>query len=337
MTDETQIYCQVFQADELTNEAYHEETDHVSGSSLHKMLVSSMAGWRFQKQKDEAEKAKEKESTGAKQKPLVFGTTGHTCMLEPSRFEADFFRMPDPADHPNALTSVAGVCSWLKEKGIGGYSGKKMPDLYPLVDMTGENVEIWQRIWEAAQEKAGEREQVPAKDYDRVLMMREVLLNNHDYSRIIYDGVPELSIYVEIDGVKVKVRLDRVTTDAAIVDYKTSQSAEPEKFGRLAFDNGYWLKMALQHDAFEIAYGQKPSSTNLLVQEKEEPYLAMMYELTPEQLMIGRMQYKTALQMFRACRDADVWPGYAGGVASMKLSTPGYIQARYKEYFKVEV
>lgn len=331
------IYCQVYQADELTNDAYHEETDHISGSSLHMMLKNSMAGWRFQKKKDEAEKAKEKESNGAAQKPLVFGTTGHTCMLEPSRFEADFYRMPDPADYPKALTSVAAVCSWLKEKGVGGYSGKKMPDLYPLVDMTGEDVIIWQRLWEQHQALAGEREQVPAKDYDRVLMMREVLLNNHDYSQIIYDGVPELSIFTEIDGVKIKVRLDRVTKDAAIVDYKTTQSAEPEKFGRLAFDNGYWLKMALQHDAFEIAYGQKPSSTNLLAQEKEEPYLAMMYALTPEQLMVGRMQYKTALQMYKACRDLDVWPGYAGGVASMSLPTPGYIQARYKEYFKVEV
>lgn len=328
-----QPYLQVFEAHELSNEEYHAETDHISGSSLHELLIRSPAGWRFKKDKEAEEKAKQ--STGAKQKPLTFGTTGHTCMLEPDRFDLEYYRMPDPDDYPDALTSVAAVTKWLKDKGIAGYSGKKMPELYPLVDMTGEDVMIWQRLWEHHQGIAGEREQVPAKDYDRVLMMRDVLLQNQDFHRIITEGTPELSIFAEIDGVKVKVRIDRITADREIIDYKTTQSAEPEKFGRLAFDNGYYLKMALQHDVFSIAYGA-PKAVTLLAQEKEEPFLAEAFELTEEQLLLGRMMYRTALQIYKACRDANKWPSYSRGQRRIKLPTPGYIRARYPEYFKAE-
>lgn len=319
-------------AEDLTNEQYHEDEIYITGSSLWTIYSKCPAAWRFQK----AQEAKAKKLNSA-QKPLTFGTTSHTMLLEPDRFEREFFRLPNPDDFPDLITSVAKMQSWLKERGQKGYSNKSAEDLIAMcrmIQQPDEVLHIWHEIEAQAIKEANGREIVPAKDWDRVHSMRDVLLVNHNYRRIIETGIPELSLFCIIDGVPVKVRLDRVTDLGEIIDYKTTQSAEPERFGRLAHDLGYWCKMALQHDCFKLAYQQDPTGTKLLVQEKDEPWLALMNRLTPEQIMIGRAQYKTALQLFKHCREADVWPAYANGQEEIPLSTPMYLQQRYKEYFK---
>lgn len=319
-------------ADQLTNEQYHEDEIYITGSSLWTIYSKCPAAWRFQKAQEAATK-----KLNAAQKPLTFGTTSHTMLLEPDRFAREFFRLPNPDDFPGLITSVAKMQSWLKDRGQKGYSNKTAEELIAMcraVQAPDEVLHIWHEIEANAIKEANGREIVPAKDWDRVHSMRDVLLVNHNYRRIIETGVPELSLFCIIDGVPIKVRLDRVTDVGEIIDYKTTQSAEPDRFGRLAHDLGYWCKMALQHDAFKLAYNQDPAGTKLLVQEKDEPWLALMNRLTPEQIMIGRMQYKTALQVFKHCRDSDVWPAYANGQEEIPLTTPTYLQQRYKEYFK---
>lgn len=326
------IFVDARSSDDLTNEQYHEDEIYITGSSLWTIYSKCPAAWRFQK----AQEAKAKKLNSA-QKPLTFGTTSHTMLLEPDRFAREFFRLPNPEDFPELITSIKGMESWLKARGQKGYSNKKPEELIAMcraIQQPGEVLNIWLEIEALAVKEANGREIVPAKDWDRVHSMRDVLLVNHNYRRIIETGVPELSLFCIIDGVPVKVRLDRVTDVGEIIDYKTTQSAEPEKFGRLAHDLGYWCKMALQHDCFKLAYQQDPAGTKLLVQEKDEPWLALMNRLTPEQIMIGRAQYKTALQVYKHCRESDVWPAYANGQEEVPLATPMYLQQRYKEYFK---
>lgn len=331
MSDSENTYFErAYTSVELSNDDYHAETEHVTGSNLFDILQNSPAGWRF---KDQEERTKAITARQEKQKPLSFGTTGHCVMLEPSRFEQEFFRMPTQEEFKDLLTSDQAMRSWLKERGIKGYSSMKTADLIKEIRSTGEPVNIWAEIFENAQKAAGDREQVPGGDYDKVLRMREVIMSNGDYADVIQNGEPEISLFCVIDGVPVKVRLDYVTPLGGIKDYKTTRSAQPEAFGRHAYDLGYWLKMALQHDCFCLAYGARPTSVSLLAQEKEPPFLALDHKLTPPQLAVGRMQYKTAIQLFAACKKADVWPSYANGKSQIDLDTPPYIKARFKHIF----
>lgn len=319
-------------AEELTNEQYHEDEEYITGSSLWTIGSKCPAAWRFQKAQEAATK-----KLNSAQKPLSFGTTSHAMLLEPDRFSREFVRLPDPADFPDLITSMKGMESWLKARGQKGYSGKTAAELVEMcreIQLPEEKLHIWHEIEAKAIAESNGREIVPAKDWDRVHAMRDVLLVNHNYRRIIETGTPELSLFCVINGVPVKVRLDRVTDTAELIDYKTTQSAEPDRFSRLAHDLGYWCKMALQHDCFKLAYQMAPNGTKLLVQEKDEPYLALMNRLTPEQLMIGRLQYQTAVQVYKQCRDSDIWPAYANGQEEIDLPTPMYLQQRYKEYFK---
>jgi hypothetical protein len=128
------------------------------------------------------------------------------------------------------------------------------------------------------------------------------------------------------------VRFDYIY-DWRIIDYKTTASANPQDFGRQCYNAGYYLKMALQHDVFEIAYGQKPKEVKLLAQEKKHPFIPVMYRIQEEQLAIGRLQYRSALQTWRACVEKDVWPAYGGG-AELELQTPAFVKNQYKDFIK---
>lgn len=304
----------VYPPTEMSNEDYHGDTEHVSGSGLCEIYLKSPAAWRFG----------DKETTPA----LEFGIASHAAILEPELFSAEFVRGLDKDEHPSALTSDAAIKSWLKSRGVAGYSTKKGQELVAMVEATGEDVEIWSDMVGEFEEASEGKTIVKPKDYDKIMTMRDVVFNDAEYAKRLSTGFAEYSIFGELHGVKVKIRPDIMTEHGEIWDYKTTADASPEKFGLDSYRYGYLLKMALQHDMFLEAYGRPPASVTLLAQEKKAPYIAQAYELTDEQLEIGREQYRTALEMYQRCKATDTWPAYGGGVMHMQL--PEWIYKKHE-------
>lgn len=306
----------VFQAHELSNEQYHAEQDHVSGSSLCTLLFTAPAKLKFGERKDASH--------------FIFGTTAHTNILEQERFDAEFIRLPEQSEFKDLITSEAGIKSFLKAEGVAGYSTKPLDELLKMVDATGKNPPIWHRILADIEKEAKGRTIVPGKDFDKVQAMRDVILNNGPMREVVQSGTPELSIFTVLNGVPVKVRIDRVTSDYCIVDYKSTKDARAKEFGRHAFNLGYYLKMALQRDVFEQAYGKAPTAVKLLAQEKEAPYLAKLYRMTDWQLEIGRQQYRAALDLYASCVASNTWPGLGLSNQEEELHTPDFVKSMYK-------
>lgn len=333
----------IFYNEELTNEQYHAEEDHISGTSLWKMYSGCLAKWRF----DASEEKKNKS------KALVFGTTSHAMMLEPERFDAEFFRMPSPEDYTTRneegevtfapLTSVAAMQRYAKERGLAGRSNSDPVALAETIrqavaasqDNGGDEVMpiFWHEVEEAAKKEAGERVQVPAVDFDKCQRMREVILSNPQYHRVIHGGRSEVSVFFELFGVKVKVRWDRLTDDAEIWDYKTCDSCQPDKFIRRSFDLGYPMKMALQYHAFRAVWGRAPKGIVLLAQEKEEPFIPEEFRMTRKTLLIGTAQLRQALAMYKFAKDNDHWTTYGGG-NPIDMEPPFYIERDYKHLWE---
>ena len=325
----------IFSNNDLSNEDYHSETEHSSGSYLWKLLSKSPAHAHFPVEEDVIEE---------RSRALEFGSCAHTNLLERSKFDAEYIRMTMPGDEVEGeLLTTAKACeSFLKAKGIKGYSGKSADEVADLVMASlapGEKVSVLRLINRAEQERADKigAKLIRGDDYDKCMKMREVLLQNNEFSQFQTEGEAEVSIFAPYSGddpdnpIPVKVRLDFVY-DWTIIDYKTTISAHPDDFGRQCYNAGYYLKMALQHDVFTLAYGRKPKKVILLAQEKKYPFPCVTYVMTDEQLAIGRSQYRAALQMHRACKVADVWPTYGGG-NSMELPTPAFVKNMYKEFF----
>lgn len=316
----------VFTREELSNEAYHSETEHISGSSLVEIIQGSPAKWKFKQRNNDS-------------KALKFGTLSHTMILEQDVFDKEYLRATDLDAIEGLITSQTGLASALKKVGVAGTSGKGYSELVEMMHRSGED---WPVKWlieqqESAQALVEGKELVSAADYDKVVAMREVLCNIPAYDAIVNSDTAqkELSIFGEILGVGVKIRIDHVDVVDGVVlitDFKTTADASPEGFGKSAFSHGYLAKMALQRDLFVKAFNEKRKVVvGLLAQEKVEPYLPMLYTLTDEQLRIGRLQYLEALATYKKCKELDIWPGYSNGITEQELMIPEWALKQYKE------
>lgn len=316
----------VYTREELSNSEYHAETEHISGSSLVEIIQGSPAKWKFKQRNNDS-------------KALKFGTLSHTYILEGDMFDKEYLRATDLDEIEGLITSQAGLSAALKKVGVAGTSGKGYIELVEMMYRSGED---WPVKWlieqqESAQALVEGKELVSAADYDKVVAMREVLCNIPAYNAIVNSETAqkELSIFGEILGVGVKIRIDHVDVVDGVVminDYKTTADASPEGFGKSAFSHGYLAKMALQRDLFVKAFNEKRKVVvGLLAQEKVEPYLPMRYTLTDEQLRIGRLQYMEALAIYKKCKELDIWPGYSNGITEQELMIPEWALKQYKE------
>lgn len=110
-------------------------------------------------------------------------------------------------------------------------------------------------------------------------------------------------------GVARRARLDAWGVDA-IVDYKTTQSAEPTNIAKAIYQYRYHMQGGWYLDAAE-AVGQPAKRFLLVFQETEPPYLVTVAEPDETALYIGRQLNAQALEIYRDCVESGVWPGYS--------------------------
>jgi PDDEXK-like domain of unknown function (DUF3799) len=303
---------------ELSNERYHsDEFPQASGTILAAIHSSCPAQWRYG----------EKSDTSA----LKIGTWSHAAILESDTFNQKYIRGLDENEHPDALFTAKDLERWLKDAGIKSKSAMTKSELSALILETGEEVQIWD-VMNLRFEHACELEKkeiIPAKTYDMIQSMQFWLVNC-GYKDLFTSCDAEVSFIDEENGLKCRCDCIKSTHDTVtIIDYKTTTDVNPSVFSAQALKYNYWLKMALQSDLVEKATGMKPKVI-LLAQSKKPPFLAQAYEMSEQQLEVGREQYQQAHKTFKECMSTGVWPAFGGGI--MQLETPSW--AAYKFGFE---
>ncbi|MOA05665.1 hypothetical protein D3C78_1252750 [compost metagenome] len=170
---------------------------------------------------------------------------------------------------------------------------------------------------------------IPVKEFDRIEAMRHAIMSDPERSRMLAGGFAELSIVTD----EFKARPDLITAAKWIVNYKSTLDAEPEKFGRKATDYGYPMRAVMECELFRQAYGEYPAGYAILAQEKDAPYLCKTFVIydrsrgddQPSAWVYGRKQLAEAVDIYRKCRDADVWPGLGG---AEDLDVPEYMMKK---------
>lgn len=136
-------------------------------------------------------------------------------------------------------------------------------------------------------------------------------------------GHAEQSVFWQADDIWRRARLDWLPDlDGArppvIADYKTTASAEPGGIAKSVANFGYHVQAAWYVDAVEAVTGVRCPFV-FAFQEKAPPYLVTVCELDAVAIRAGRELGEMALEMYRDCREADVWPGYSDGIALISL------------------
>lgn len=106
-----------------------------------------------------------------------------------------------------------------------------------------------------------------------------------------------------------------------VVDYKTTVSASPEAIQKSVHRFGYYQQAPWYLDAVE-SVGYPPDTRFVFIfQEKTPPYLVNVIELDDDALRRGDARNRQAIELYRVCAEADLWPGYPTDIQTVSLPT----------------
>lgn len=131
-----------------------------------------------------------------------------------------------------------------------------------------------------------------------------------EFASIFQNGAPEVTIVWDEDGLLCKARTDWLTHDRrVIIDYKTTENAAPEAFGKSIAKYGYDFQSSWYSRGVSAAAGIDPAFI-LFAQESEYPYRCSLHGLSNTYNEIAEAKCERALAEYRACKQADKWPAY---------------------------
>lgn len=136
-------------------------------------------------------------------------------------------------------------------------------------------------------------------------------------------GQSEFSLRWELEGVRVKTRIDRWLDAAIVVDLKTTTDPSPEAFSRDAYRYGYHRQAWLYRESVRSVFGGHGADAEFLhvVCGSEPPYECHVYELDDRALALGEREIVEALHDLRHCRETGNWSSPLSGRIN-KLSLP---------------
>jgi hypothetical protein len=183
-----------------------------------------------------------------------------------------------------------------------------------------------------------------AKQYDEVVEMVKTAtwaLANSELHLQISWGTSEHSIFWNEGNTWLRIRPDWFNAGsmerqlpAIILDYKTSESANPEAFCRKAISLGYDIQEAFYKRGFRAIYGVEPMFI-FMVQEITAPYLCSFISLDPQFQDEARKKVERGINLWKYCIQTNDWFGYPTRVCHVEMpawamnwgSTANYIDA----------
>lgn len=253
-------------------------------------------------------------------------TTAHlTQGIFPNVDEAEYHADRTSLSHSGAklLLKAPALFKWEQDHPtfkrvfeFGSAAHKKVLGVGPLVveipaDVLGSNGSISTNAAKAFIALAREQGHIPVKpDELQTIDAMAARLEEHPLAMRLLQGEREVSAYCTDDatGVVRRARFDVLGTNI-LSDYKTAASADPDTWLRAAVKYGYHTQHAWYLD-LAADLGHPAEAFAFIVQEKEPPYLVTVIEIPRELVEIGRRRNARALERFRDCTEADLWPGY---------------------------
>jgi hypothetical protein len=192
------------------------------------------------------------------------------------------------------------------------------------------------KAWRAGQ---GSKTIIEAKVWDKIEQMACSIERNSEARDLLTVGSSQVSVFAPLGSdpewisdllVDCKGRIDRVPAEftprfgKGLVDYKTTESANPADFGRQAFNLGYHIQAAFYLDLWNEA---KPDARRtkffFLAVEKDPPFVVVVFELPKELIALGREEYCRLLALYSKCDRSREWPDY-GTAGIVQLQFPAW-------------
>lgn len=164
---------------------------------------------------------------------------------------------------------------------------------------------------------------------DMVIAATNQLGENTEMDYLFSDGKAEQTIIMTKGDTKIKTRLDWLSNDGKLIlDYKTTDVANPDKWMRQMSDMGADMQSALYVAAAEALTGVKPRFV-FAVQEVKPPYPMYFVECFGPYEEYGQSRTNRAIATWEQCIASNTWPMYDKRIQAPDL--PPYIEAQWLE------
>lgn len=230
--------------------------------------------------------------------------------------------------HPAAPTSdmVLGTAAHTLVLGVG-------PKIVPVEAADWRSKKAQQERIEA--EAAGAMALL-AEDVIRIREMAAAL-REHELAADLLNpdhGLPEQAIFWEDEetGIWRRALIDWLS-DHTVVDYKTTISADRDSIRKSVARYGYHQQAPWYLDAAHSIGHPNDTEFFFIFQEKTRPYLVTVVQLDDRAMDIGWERNRRAIEIYRDCQEAGIWPGHTNENEFEPISLPAWATYQHNEEY----
>lgn len=152
-------------------------------------------------------------------------------------------------------------------------------------------------------------------DIERMVTVAREFVQGTELGGILDESDAEQTVLWQDGNVYCRCRPDLLSKDRGIiVDYKTTESAQPDAFGRQIGRMNYDLQAQFYTRGVENLTGRQDTAFVFLVQEISPPYACSLVSLSNAYALVGAAKARRALALWDECVSNDCWPGYEARV-----------------------
>lgn len=118
-------------------------------------------------------------------------------------------------------------------------------------------------------------------------------------------------------------RADLIARNGSFVaDLKTTTTASPEWFPRMALRAHYHVQLAYyRHGAAMNGLARPDADAFIIAVEPSPPWAVVVYQLSPTALDFGTRSWVGWVERYRVCEASGAWPGYAQSLVDLDVPT----------------
>jgi PDDEXK-like domain of unknown function (DUF3799) len=152
-----------------------------------------------------------------------------------------------------------------------------------------------------------------SKHMDKIEAARGAFMANEFTRSAFSNGRTEMAMFWKhpLWGFWCRARPDFIADSGRhLCDYKMTENADPERFGKHAYDMGYHRRAAWYLEGATILLGKRPDHYWFVSQESKAPHLSAIVELDDQALEAGQHENTFAGEIFEQCLRTGDWYGY---------------------------
>lgn len=175
------------------------------------------------------------------------------------------------------------------------------------------------KAWDSFEAANAGKEILTTSEHAKALGMANAIRRHSLAAPLLFNGtVLEREIHWNVEGRRCQGTPDCVGP-GRVVDLKTAQTSEPDRFTRKATWMSYHAQLAWYQDGLELAGKQRPEECYIVAVESSEPYAVTVLRLTERTLDQGRRLSRLWWERLRVCEASNEWPAYTQSIVEFDL------------------